>query len=163
NKEEDNLTNQAKLNKQLHQLEINLAESEERLKYQKERHTSIENEYQSLIEKEKELKLKLNDLDEISKEEKTSKEMDQTLKEKEKELKLKINDMDEISKEEKTSKEMDQTLKEKERIKEKLTFELNKHRNEVADATVLISDAERELKEEIKKREKISSEIQEEE
>src|SRR5699024_111931 len=101
NKEEDNLTNQAKLNKQLHQLEINLAESEERLKYQKERHTSIENEYQSLIEKEKELK--------------------------------------------------------------KLTFELNKHRNEVADATVLISDAERELKEEIKKREKISSEIQEEE
>src|SRR5699024_718945 len=105
--------------------EINLAESEERLKYQKERHTSIENEYQSLIEKEKELKLKLNDLDEISKEEKTS-------------------------------KEMDQTLKEKERIKEKLTFELNKHRNEVADA-------ERELKEEIKKREKISSEIQEEE
>src|SRR5699024_11423430 len=64
NKEEDNLTNQAKLNKQLHQLEINLAESEERLKYQKERHTSIENEYQSLIEKEKELKLKLNDLDE---------------------------------------------------------------------------------------------------
>src|SRR5699024_11853194 len=44
-----------------------------------------------------------------------------------------------------------------------LTFELNKHRNEVADATVLISDAERELKEEIKKREKISSEIQEEE
>src|SRR5690625_7988376 len=58
---------------------------------------------------------------------------------------------------------MDQTLKEKERIKEKLTFELNKHRNEVADATVLISDAERELKEEIKKREKISSEIQEEE
>src|SRR5690625_3203765 len=71
--------------------------------------------------------------------------------------------MDEISKEEKTSKEMDQTLKEKERIKEKLTFELNKHRNEVADATVLISDAERELKEEIKKREKISSEIQEEE
>src|SRR5699024_8284222 len=106
--------------------------SEERLKYQKERHTSIENEYQSLIEKEKELKLK-------------------------------INDLDEISKEEKTSKEMDQTLKEKERIKEKLTFELNKHRNEVADATVLISDAERELKEEIKKREKISSEIQEEE
>src|SRR5699024_4115146 len=101
NKEEDNLTNQAKLNKQLHQLEINLAESEERLKYQKERHTSIENEYQS--------------------------------------------------------------LKEKERIKEKLTVELNKQRNEVADATVLISDAERELKEEIKKREKISSEIQEEE
>lgn len=132
NKEEDNLTNQAKLNKQLHQLEINLAESEERLKYQKERHTSIENEYQSLIEKEKELKLKLNDLDEISKEEKTS-------------------------------KEMDQTLKEKERIKEKLTFELNKHRNEVADATVLISDAELEIKEEIKKREKTSSEIQEEE
>src|SRR5699024_6143495 len=74
NKEENNLTNQTKLNKQLHQLEINLAESEERLKYQKERHTSIENEYQSLIEKEKELKLKLNDLDEISKEEKTSKE-----------------------------------------------------------------------------------------
>src|SRR5699024_7769412 len=69
----------------------------------------------------------------------------------------------EISKEEKTSKEMDQTLKEKERIKEKLTFELNKHRNEVADATVLISDAERELKEEIKKREKISRENQEEE
>src|SRR5699024_8672960 len=159
-------TNQAKLNKQLHQLEINLAESEERLKYQKERHTSIENEYQSLIEKEKELKLKLNDLDEISKEEKTSKEMDQTLKEKERikeKLKIKLNDKDEIKKEEKTSKEMDQTLKEKERIKEKLTFELNKHRNEVADATVLISDAERELKEEIKKREKISSEIQEEE
>src|SRR5699024_2698233 len=99
NKEEDNLTNQAKLNKQLHQLEI----------------------------------------------------------------KLKLNDLDKISKEEKTTKEMDQTLKEKERIKEKLTFELNKHRNEVADATVLISDAERELKEEIKKREKISSEIQEEE
>src|SRR5699024_94786 len=132
NEEEDNLTNQAKLNKQLHQLEINLVKREERLIYKKERHTIIKNEYQSLIEKENELKVKLNDLNEVSNEEKTS-------------------------------KEMNKTLKEKEIIKEKLTFEVNKQRNEVADATVLISDAERELKEEIKKREKISSEIQEEE
>src|SRR5699024_1373157 len=101
NKEEDNLTNQAKLNKQLHQLEINLAESEERLKYQKERHTSIENEYQSLIEKEKELKIKINELDE----------------------KIKENEMNKNKKKKKTSKKKEQKIKEKTRIKKKLTFE----------------------------------------
>ncbi len=102
--QENKLAKQKMLNTELHKLEINFAESEERLKHQKETKIRAENEYQSLINKELELKSNLNDLIKLSKEEITSKDMDQLLKEKEKrkekiafELKKERNKLDEMS------------------------------------------------------------------
>src|SRR5699024_1380738 len=128
--QENKLANQAKLNKELHQLEIKFAESEEQLKHQKANNKRAEYEYQTMIDKEQELKNNLTDLIKLSKEEITSKDMDQLLKEKE---------------------------------KEKSTFKLKKQRKMLDEMSVLISDDEREVAEEIKKREKTSNQIQEEE
>ncbi|HLR60749.1 MAG TPA: chromosome segregation protein SMC [Pseudogracilibacillus sp.] len=130
--QENKLANQAKLNKELHQLEIKFAESEEQLKHQKANNKRAEYEYQTMIDKEQELKNNLTDL-----------------------IKL--------SKEEITSKDMDQLLIEKEKNKEKITFKLKKQRKMLDEMSVLISDDEREVAEEIKKREKTSNQIQEEE
>lgn len=130
--QENKLANQTKLNSELHKLEISFAESEERLRHQKETNNRAENEYQSLLNKEQELKTSLNNLIELSKEEVTAKDMDQLLNEKQKK-------------------------------KEQITYELIKQRNKLDELSILILDDEREVGEEIKQREKISSQVQEEE
>lgn len=84
-KQSKSQANHTKLNAELHKHEIKCAESEERLKHQKETNCRIEVEHQSLIKKEQEIKNKLQNLIDLAKEEDTAKNMDQIIREKEKE------------------------------------------------------------------------------
>ncbi len=123
-KQSKSQANHTKLNSELHKHEIKRAESEERLKHQKETNYRVEGEHQSLIRKEQEIKNKLQNIIDLAKEADTA-------------------------------KNMDQIIKEKEREKEKIVFELSNERKKLTEVDTLFKDSERELGEEIKKRDKI--------